>query len=513
MSFDGQKVLEMMPYRGINTRQAEQNIPLEFCADAQNVRFSRLDIEQRGGFTGYLMDTGVTPNVPKRPASAAGTGFYSARYNSGTTVTVAAAGTVLAKENAGAWSNVMTGLTSGQNNLFTFVDLNDVTIASNGVDTPFKYSDSVAGATLGGTPPARAKAIMVFNQRVVVGNPSDANRHLVQWSSIGNPDLWTGSLAGSAEPFKKSGREVRALFNFGTDAFVGYDKGIFQMFPTGDSTKPFVFKMKDPGARVMSQVGVAIVPDGSIGFFVGQRGIYKMAAPDYTPRIISRDIDGIWRTLNKTRLRYFSAKVYEQYDEVWFAVSTGSSNTNNLVLVYNYELGSWSKFAINANALGSYEDANGDERMVHVDYSGYPFVNDSGVTDLNSDGTTAAVDAYVTSRAYTLVDGVREGRVSRIYLDITGQAAGSMLEFNHGYDLQGLTFQNTLDQSLGGDQWDASNWDGATWAPEGQKLLYLRGAGQGQRWQWQVRNRQKGVTFRTLSVRAGVVFEGRREAA
>lgn len=509
MSFAPDKVIQMMPYHGINNRAVEQNIPEEYCADAQNVRFAKLDIDQRGGFAGYLQSVGV----PLAPAAAAGTGFYSTEYSTGNKVTVAAAGTVLAKDNgAGAWANVKTGLTAGQDNLFSFVDLNDLTIATNGVDPLFKYSDSVAGTNLIGTPPGRAKAIMVLLQRVVIGNPSDANRHLIQWCGIGNPDDWVSNLAGSAEPIKK-GQEVRALGAFGTDAFVFYNKSIQQMHPTGDSTKPFVFTTKDPGIGAMSQVGLAIVPDGSAGFFVGQRGVYKMEAPDYIPRIISRPIDGIWRTLNKTRLKFFSAKVNPLFDEVWFTVSTGSSSTNNAVLVYNFELDAWTRFTVVANALGLFENASGDPVMTHCDYSGMPYLNESGNQDMKADGTFDAIDAYATSRAYTLMDGMRTGEVARIELDVEGQPAGSTVEFNHGYDLGGLAVQKTLDAAVVGDQWDVGQWDVMKWAADQQKLITLIGDGHGRKWQWQVRNRKKNTRMRVHQVRAGIIYQVRKKAA
>lgn len=507
MTFRG-NVVAMMPAGGIDNNQGSQNIDNAKCADAQNVRFWRSDVVQRGGFAGYLLDGG---GAPIAVSAGAVTGVHTATYSNGVQVTAFGANTVLAKDNgAGGYANVKTGLTASANNYFAFAELNDLTIAINGVDVPFKFSDSVAGTNLVGTPPAHAKAILSYFNRILMGNMGGASSGLVQWCALNNQDDWTSDTAGSATPQLKAGQYITAMAANGTDAFLFYNRSIWEIHYTADSTKPFAFTVKDPTVGAVSQGGVVVLPNESGMLFVSQRGIYRMRAPDYTPVRVSKDIDGTWATLNKTRLPYVSAALYPAFNEAWFSVSTGSSSTHDLVLVYDYERDAWTKFAIAANALGNWIDSTGETRILHGDTSGVPFIDESGTSD-----NGVAIDAFVTSKNYVLVDGIRKARVSRIEVDIDGQPAGSTLEINYGYDLQGLSRQSTVSQAITGAVWDTARFDADSWVSEEQITRRIYSKGDGTRFQWQIRNRIKDQIFRLYQFRIGVIPEGlpKEEAA
>lgn len=441
------------------------------------------------------------------------TGQFQAEFSTGVTRFIAAAGTSLVKMNTDGsdWTSIKGALsfTSGKDNLFSFCVLNDLIIGTNGVDQLFKFSDATDPAVvLGGTPPSKAVAVAKFQNRVIAVNVTDAaGKGKVQWCTLNNPDDWTSSGSGSATPILKGAQELRGIGTVGNEAFVFYERAIFRIYPTGDAKSPFGFPEHSTNIGCLSPQSVVAVEDRGIIFFVSQLGIYRMQAPSYVPEKISHRIDATWALINKSRIRRVVAGHLANFNEVWFSISLGSNTTHSVVLIYDYDRDTWSSaVGPNANWLGIFKDSNGDQLLCHGDYNGRIFTLESGTTD---DG--AAIDAFVTSKAYPLVDGYRRGRVSFANLHLEAQSfENSKVEFNYGYDPATLNFFSTVDQFSGQAVFGTAVFGTDTFAAQFQIAVRAGLVGQGAYFQWQVRQRTSGDTFRLYRLELGVIKEGRQ---
>lgn len=441
------------------------------------------------------------------------TGQYQVKFSTGVTRFIACAGSSIVKQNSDGsdWTSIKGVLTStsGADNLFSFAVLNDLIIATNGVDALWKYSDVTDPAVvIGGTPPSKAVALATFQNRLMAVNVTDAaGKGKVQWCTLNNPDDWTSSGSGSASPILKGGQELRGIGTVGNEGFIFYENAIFRIYPTGDAKSPFGFPDHAASIGCLSPQSVVTVKDKGIIFFVGQLGIYQMAAPGYFPQKISHRIDKTWDAINKTRIRRIVAGHLANFNEVWFSISLGSGTTNSIILFYDYDRDTWSSaVGPNANWLGTFEDSSGDLRLCHGDYNGRIFTLESG-----SDDDGVAIDAFVTSKAFPLVDGFRRGRVPFVNLHLDAQDfADSQVEFNYGYEAATLNFFSSIDQFAGQAVYGTAVYGTDTFAAQFQIAARSGTVGQGAYFQWQVRQRVLGDTFRLYRIEVGVIKEGRQ---
>lgn len=505
MSFSG-SIVPQLPVGGIDTSQGPQNIDDGHCADCRNVRFFQGDIRQRLGYATYIAGAVAASPV---------TGLYQMTFKSGATRFVAAAGSALVKDGgSGSWTSIKGALTftSGAANLFSFARVNNLLIGTNGVDPLWQYNDSTDPAVVvTGSPPTVVKCVTDFYNRVVALNMTWSDGTVsparIGWSVINNPNDWANFGSGFAEPVLNAGQVGRGIGKVGNEAFIFFDQSIYRMVPTGDGAIPFQFPAHDQTVGAVNQQSIVTAPTIGTLFFVGPRGIYQMQTPSYRPTRISKPLDGIWDNVNKTKLAGVVAAVFAKKNEVWFAVPYGSGTTNNMVLVYDYERNAWTVFDnLAANFLASYLDGSSIGQIAHGDLSGFVFSNETGSTD---NGTTHT--AYLTSKAYPTVDGVRRGRVPWMEFNLDAQGANSTLNVSGAYDLGPLSALGTISMDSGGANWDSATFDQDVWAAENQIIERLNCTGQGRFFQWQILNNLQNTVFRCYRVSLGVISEKREK--
>lgn len=500
MAYRG-NIVPIMPTKGINTSLGPEMIGDDYVVSAQNYRFRDGDWTQRKGYALYDDDAVA--------ASTAITGMFQALFSGGTTSFLVCTGTDIYKLSSGTWTSVKGALTLDGNATYlnSFCVLNDLIIGVNGKNQIWKYNAATDPAVaVSGTPPSTAIALLSFYNRVLA---LSANGTLY-WSTINNPDDWTSAYAGSAAPGLKTGQYGIALGSVGEDAFIFMSGSIWRVNYTGDSKAPFVFRIHDTATGCCGRQTVATVPDRGLLFFANYQGIYTMQAPGFTPVRISQPLDGvggIWESINKTKLSQISAITNPAKNEVWFSCTLTSGTTNSIVLVYDYDRQTWTTFTgINASTLANFQDGNGDIRVFHGDHSGYIYDNDSGTSD---NGTL--IDAYVTSKAYPLVDGFNGARVTFVRLFHDLQSSQGDFEFGYGYDLSGITNTKMIPQGIGGALWDTAIWDSAMWATTAQVCTDRNLSGGGHHFQFQLRSRTLNILSRVYKIILGVKPIGRKK--
>jgi len=498
MPFRGQ-IKRLLPTKGIDNSQGEENIGDDYVYGAQNVRFADNDIRQRSGYAKH-----ITSAISASPVTA----IRQCKFRDATSRLVAASGTSLVVDSGASWTSIKGALTltSGATNYFTWASLNNTVIGTNGIDQLFQVPNTGNATALTGTPPTKAVALLSFRQRLLAGNvTNDAGKGKIQWTILNNPNDWVGAGSGSATPKLESEEEIRGMAAVGNEAFLFYDKSIYRIVPQGDPKNAFAFPEHDSGVGCISPQSIVTVPDNGLIYFVGIRGIYEMAGPGYLAKRISKPIDGTWDSLNKTRLRYTQAVVNPFKNEVWFSVSLGAESTHSLILVWDYDRRTWTTFlGIAANALGQFENTSGQVTILHGNYTGTVFVNESGSSD---DGT--AISAHITSKIYPIVDGYRRGSVRFINTQLGIQGSNSNIQVEYGYDFEGLSNQGQISQASAGSTYDITGvYDTSTFAGEGQLVGALNTNGQGRFFQFKLSQSVKDDTFRCYGIQLGVITEG-----
>lgn len=363
-------------------------IPANMCVDARNCySFPIGSITKRAGKTA-LNSTAIsgTPAI---------TGIFESKWDNGTTVILV--GTDDGKvyiESAGAITTaIKTGQQLGPDYFLSFAKLNNLAIWANGTDAIQKY-DGTTVADLSGSPPL-AKVLEVFNDRVWFINIG-ATPFLIAWSGINAPE--TIDLANNILNFYTGDGDpvITAKSHEGT-LYVFQKTHTHRVFPTGGYpayTKTEISSIKgcvSPWGAVSTEAGL---------LFIGSDNIYRATGNTIEP--IGNDIRDIFLgksvgetpALNTQRLMFAQAGLIEEKKQAWFLCSTGPSQRQNVVWIYDWSAGfpgQWFPYDITANVLGKVQ-FQGRNRLYSGDYAGKVFKQDQG----NDDNGTA-IDAWRTS--------------------------------------------------------------------------------------------------------------------
>ena len=98
-----------------------------------------------------------------------------------------------------------------------------------------------------------------------------------------------------------------------------------------------------------------------------------------------------------------SSAIMPKYNEVWLSIPTGSNTEPDTTLVLNYGLSqmdnqagrkTFYKFSLDRAAMETIIDSNGDETVWSADNSGNLLAEDSGTSDIDSDGNASAIASY-----------------------------------------------------------------------------------------------------------------------
>lgn len=390
---------------GLNDKESPLMINDNEASDLQNIMFSiKGPITKRTGYT-IFASTPVSTGFPI-------TSIYDYEMEGGTSYLLASAGAVVSKWNTSSldWDVLSSSMGSGTDDYYDYAVFQDTCVVVNGVDVPQKWivgTGALADLDTGTDPndwrPNYAELVEVWDNRL--------------WFS-GKMEEANGGVADAVVH-----NRVRFSSNYGTYKFEGADAwppnyyidffedtnitgmrpiknrlavfGLDNIFLIGGTDPTNYFKTK-----IMSDIGC--VADRTIKtvendlFFLSPTGhIYSFTGNEVI--LLSDKITTTINGLNKNVLDKACAEIYPKYHQYWLSVADGSSSTNNLILVFNYKLGAWSKYAgINAATLAQRKVSN----VIYL-YSGdagndsYLYLQDSGDNDNSS-----AINAYLETKYF-----------------------------------------------------------------------------------------------------------------
>ena len=174
------------PFGGLNLRDDPRSLTNQ-SPDLLNVDITEDGIVKTD--LGYTVEGNVS-------GSDVVTRLFAAYKSDGTKFELRSLGTKIQYNNAGTWTDIATGLTSGK--VWDFVIVNDVVYMVNGTDTPLKWAFTGSASTVAGID--NGTTIDFFNDRLwTAGN--DASR--INYSALGDYENFAGG--GDVECYKKDG--------------------------------------------------------------------------------------------------------------------------------------------------------------------------------------------------------------------------------------------------------------------------------------------------------------------
>jgi hypothetical protein len=359
----------------------------------------------------------------------------------------------------GSYTNV-TGtvtITNSASNLAQATSLNDVVVFCNESDPPFKVGASANALALVGGAPTKAKACASFGSYLVLGNTTESAVDYpsrVRWSDVATVDSFPALNYIDVEP--NDGDKIVALASFQDRVFIFKKRSIHVMLITGlPGADAFIIRPVARGIGAWAKNSVKTINNTGI-VFLAQNGVYMFDGENLD--FISDPIQRTFDTLSRSQWAQAVGAVYPKRNQYWLAVSSGSSSTNNEVLVYDYLQKAWTIFDIDANMLVQAEDSTGDNVLLSGDYSGNIYKQDTGTSDEPLGVSTAIMASYTTG---DLLFGAPEVTKGLKYLYVFSQQdTNTTLTVDVSYDYT-TVFEDTYSLDLGqaGALYDTAIYD------------------------------------------------------
>lgn len=241
--------------------------------------------------------------------------------------------------------------------------------AGNGTDAAYKWNGtSWSSPAYSGTYTPKGKFLCVFggtvggNRLVNACRPSSTtagdNVHTVRFSAVGDPLTWADNDYVDLTP--GDGEAIMGMVAWRDYVFVFKRTKFFVFYgvsTTGSGTSVFNYRVVDAGVGLSASQAVCAGRDGV--YFMGEHGVYRTQGSE--PVLVS---DAITPLFDGTTGPFFKGSAINRgattaamafHNElVYLAVPTGTSTTNDRVLVFSPVHNWWSLWSVGASCLASW---------------------------------------------------------------------------------------------------------------------------------------------------------------
>ena len=494
--------IELLDFSGgLNSNDPEFLVADNQAIDLQNVNLLDRGFMKRYGNTAFNSSAMVG-------ASTAVVGMGYIKFTSTVEFLNAVAGTKFFTSSAlsGTMADatgVLT-ITAGATNYWTPVIYNDLQIWFGGApNAPFKYSGTGNAAALGGSPPS-AKTAFVANNRIFAISTAAAPS-IIQWNILGNPEDWTGTGSGSQLVMKNDGEELLFGVPLNSDAAILFKNSSTHLMPL--TISPF------PVYTLQTKVGSAgryswVMVDGTI-YFITPSLRMKSTTDGVNFKDYPSSVDNLWDSVNSTRIANITGIYYPSLYQIHWFVSTGSSTTNNICIIWDIKNQAWlyhpTGFKANVSCLVQ------NRRLFTGHYNGKMFEQDilGAYTDA-SETTPFAIDAYWQTKWMRL--STVAGIIVPKWIDVVAlsETVGN-LTISYGFNFSNDQKTSSVSLVSGGSMWDVSSWDVALWggATSIRRRLFTKGHGENVSVKLRNNTASQGFTIQAMSMRISTDKPGR----
>ena len=242
---------------------------------------------------------------------------------------------------------------------------------------------------------------------------------LIRWSDQQNPTVWYPDITNQAGDVRLShGSQIITAIQTRQEIFVLTDAAAYSLQYLGP---PYVW-----GVQLLGENTTIIGPNAAAyaSGVVYWMGIDKFYMYDGRVQTLSSDLRRyVFQNINYNQNQQVYCSTVEGFNEVWWFYVSGSGDQCNSYVVYNYIEKNWYYGTIGRTA---WLDTTLQNNPIGATYNGYLCNQESGVDD-NETGTIKAVEAYISSSEFDIVDGDRFVFIDRILPDLTfsGSTSGT----------------------------------------------------------------------------------------
>jgi hypothetical protein len=202
----------------------------------------------------------------------------------------------------------------------------------------YRWVSDTANAVPVPNAPTGCAALLVTEERFLVGLGAGRNPRKVQWSDRENNELWTPATTNQAGSFElQTSGEIMLGIRTRGQALILTDQDAHTMTYSGP---PFVYGFERVGSAcgAISRRAAASADTGVI--WMGKRGFFKYAGGAVQP-VECEVADYVFSDLNRTQHSLIWAVANASYGEIWFFYPSGNSSTCDRYVAYNYVHNHW----------------------------------------------------------------------------------------------------------------------------------------------------------------------------
>ena len=317
---------------------------------------------------------------------------------------------------------------------WTFNVIGGMPILSNGVNTPWKWSDFGSVLTPVSGIPALCKAVHVHNNRVVVGDIQEgayAFPARIRWSDILDPSDWARDLKLSSgkkdcvnpNTSTEGIDRVQTITNLGSQLVVFSKKNIW-FGETAAFPNIYNFTSLDQNIGLIARKGYVKTPNGC--YFIGHDNFYKLGtgSDDFLRQGKGAEpigfpiLNSCFPNLNKATIETAYAYYKPSTREVVFCVPTGTNTAPDTAFVYSEDVKAWSIQDIDYNAHSfSFDSSN-------MQWDTLPYGSWDSITDSSWDAM---------------------GRTGVLPYEVVGNSIGQIFKHDSGYNNNGIAIDAFLE--------------------------------------------------------------------
>jgi len=223
--------------------------------------------------------------------------------------------------------------------------------------------------------------------------------------------VWYPDITNQAGDVRLShGSQIVTAIQTRQEIFVLTDAACYSLQYLGP---PYVW-----GTQLLGENTTIIGPNAAVyaSGVVYWMGIDKFYMYDGRVQTLNCDLRRfVFQNINYNQNQQVYCSTVEGFNEVWWFYVSGTSDTMNSYVVYNYVEKNWYYGSI---ARTAWLDTTLQNNPIGATYNGYLCNQESGV-DNNETGTIQSIDAYISSSEFDIGDGDHFVFIDRILPDLT----------------------------------------------------------------------------------------------
>lgn len=229
--------------------------------------------------------------------------------------------------------------TTKLNDFVTYIDTVIITDAAGHL-RKWTGSGNISNLTSDVDVPTQVKCLEVFEHYLVCGNIAGHPSRLHYSQNQLDYTNWSSTTWIDIE--RDNGGWITGLETYFNELLVFKTNGIYKVHYTGVPATPFsMTKITDKVGCVGNHTVVQVEEKV---YFMAKDGFYVYDG--HAPRKISDKIQSVFDNINKDYIDVSYGQYFKKIDQIWWAVPTGISTANNMVIAYSYKDDAFWKYTI-----------------------------------------------------------------------------------------------------------------------------------------------------------------------